>query len=65
VDAVDRDERFRALEVFGSLARGNADADSDVDVRLWVANERWDETADDVAPLLRGLGDALDVGEEH
>lgn len=41
LDAVEPDERFRALELYGSLARGNADADSDVDVRLWVADERW------------------------
>jgi predicted nucleotidyltransferase len=65
VDAVERDERFLALEVYGSLARGNADPDSDVDVRLWVPDERWAETADDVVPLLRSLGDDLDVNEDH
>ena len=65
VEAVERDERFRALEVYGSLARGNADPNSDVDVRLWVADERWGETADHVVPLLSGLGDVLDVGEER
>lgn len=65
VDAVERDERFRALEVYGSLARGNADPNSDVDVRLWVADERWSETADDIVPLLSDLGDVLDLGEEH
>jgi len=65
LDAVERDERFRALELYGSLARGNADADSDVDVRLWIADERWEQTADEVVPLLRRLGDEFDVADEH
>jgi hypothetical protein len=37
LDAVEADERFRALELQCSLARGNADELSDLDLRLHAA----------------------------
>jgi hypothetical protein len=60
LDAVERDERFRAFEVGCSLGRGNADALSDIDVGLWVADDAWDHTLVAVETLLDGLGSVLD-----
>lgn len=60
-DAVERDDRFRALEVGCSLGRGNADELSDVDVGLWIEDEAWDSALADVEPLLRRFGTVVDV----
>jgi hypothetical protein len=61
LDAVERDERFRAVEVGCSLGRGNADALSDVDVGLWIADDGWDEALAAVESLMNGLGSAVDA----
>ena len=61
LEAVELDMRFRALEVGCSLGRGNADELSDVDVGLWIDEEHWDATLDDLEPLLRRLGDTVDA----
>lgn len=61
LDAVERDGRLRALELQCSLARGNADPLSDLDVGIWIADDAWDGAADAVVALLRGLGDAVDT----
>jgi hypothetical protein len=61
LDAVEADPRFRALEVGCSLARGNADELSDVDVGLWIDDESWDAALDDVEPLLRRLATTVDA----
>jgi hypothetical protein len=60
-DAVEADTRFRALEVGCSLGRGNADELSDVDVGLWIDDERWDDALDDLEPLLRRLAATVDA----
>lgn len=61
LDAVEADERLRALEVGCSLGRGNADELSDVDVGLWIADESWDAAIADLEPLLRRLAETVDV----
>lgn len=61
LDAVEADTRFRALEVGCSLARGNADELSDVDVGLWVDDESWDAALDDLDALLRRLAKTVDA----
>jgi hypothetical protein len=61
LDAVERDERFRALEVGCSLARGNAVALSDVDAGIWIADDAWDDGVAAVEPLLRGFAAAVDA----
>jgi hypothetical protein len=61
LDAVEADTRFRALEVGCSLARGNADELSDVDVGLWIDDEWWDAALDDLEPLLRRLARTVDA----
>jgi hypothetical protein len=59
--AVEADTRFRALEVGCSLARGNADELSDVDVGLWIDDEWWDAALNDLEPLLRQLACTVDA----
>jgi hypothetical protein len=61
LDAVERDERFRAFAVGCSIGRGNADALSDVDVGLWIADDDWNDALAGLEPLLNGLGPVLDV----
>ena len=61
LDAVGSDERFRAVEVGGSLGRGNADEWSDIDVGLWIVDVEWDAALDDVEPMLRGLARVVDA----
>jgi predicted nucleotidyltransferase len=61
VDAVDRDPRFRALALGCSIARGNADELSDIDVGLWTTDEAWPEAAETTRDLLESLGDVLDA----
>ena len=60
-DAVEADERFRALEVGCSLGRGNADELSDVDVGLWIDDAAWESALGALEPLLRTFGSVVDV----
>lgn len=61
LDAVEADKRFRALEVGCSLARGNADELSDVDVGLWIGDQWWNAAVTDLALLLRQLASTVDA----
>ena len=55
------DSRIRALSLRGSVARGKGDALSDLDTRVWIRDEEF-EDAISVLPLLaRGVGDTLDI----
>jgi hypothetical protein len=60
LDAVEPDERFRALELQCSLGRGNADELSDLDAGLWIADAAWEDAAPDAIALLRGLDEVVD-----
>lgn len=62
--AVESDERFRALELQCSLARGAADELSDVDAGLWADDGAWDEALAAVPALIRDLGASVDVFEQ-
>jgi hypothetical protein len=55
------DLRIRVLVVGCSVGREAADALSDLDVNLSVADESWPAFVEDVAPVLRRLGDVVDV----
>jgi predicted nucleotidyltransferase len=61
LDAADADVRIRGLQLKGSLARGAADEYSDVDARLWVADEGYAQMLRDLPSLARGLGETLDI----
>lgn len=61
LDAAEADLRVRALQIRGSVARGNADEHSDLDSRLWIADDEYDEALADLPSLARGLGKTLDI----
>jgi predicted nucleotidyltransferase len=60
-DAVDADPRIRAFRVRGSLARGTADEHSDLDTRIWIADDAYEATLADLPGLVRSLGPTVDV----
>lgn len=57
---VNRDQRFRALQVQGSLGRGTGDRYSDLDVGVVVAADAWPEIVGDLPAIIRRLGDVVD-----
>lgn len=61
LEAADADARIRAVQIKGSLARGGADEHSDVDARLWIADEVYEQTLADLPSLARALGETLDI----
>ncbi|MDR1431683.1 MAG: nucleotidyltransferase domain-containing protein [Propionibacteriaceae bacterium] len=54
------DDRVKAVLVFGSIATGKADADSDVDLAV-IAEAGWDGRSSLNAAVQRRLGNACDV----
>ncbi|NUT54900.1 MAG: hypothetical protein HOQ03_02800, partial [Thermoleophilia bacterium] len=62
--AAEQDPRFRALELQCSVARGAGDQLSDLDAGLWAADDAWDGAVAAVPPLLRSLGEVVDVLEQ-
>ncbi|MDQ3880640.1 MAG: hypothetical protein M3295_06180 [Chloroflexota bacterium] len=65
LDAVERDERLRFVELCCSVARGTGDELSDLDLGLGVADAAWPDALDVVAPMLRGLSDVVDLLEHQ
>lgn len=61
--AVERDPRWRWLEIGCSIAEGRGDALSDLDLGLGVADDAWDEALADLPALLGSLGEV--VGSLH
>jgi predicted nucleotidyltransferase len=61
LEAAEADPRIRALQVRGSIARGTADAHSDLDTLLRVDDDRYEAALADLPSLARSLGPALDV----
>ncbi|HET7467615.1 MAG TPA: aminoglycoside 6-adenylyltransferase [Candidatus Dormibacteraeota bacterium] len=60
----EHDPRIRAVQVQGSLARGEADALSDLDMAVAVAEDAWPAIALEVPSILRQLGGVLDESQE-
>ncbi len=65
IDEVNRDQRFRALQVQGSLGRGTGDKYSDLDVGIVVRADAWPEIVDDLPALIRRLGEVVDDYYEY
>jgi hypothetical protein len=67
LDRLELDERFRALELQCSVARGAGDELSDLDVGFWIADDAWDETVAELPALVRDLEPTIDllVAELH
>jgi hypothetical protein len=61
VEAVEADPRIRALELKGSIARGDADELSDLDTRLWIADDDYDAMLADLPALARSVGKTRDI----
>jgi predicted nucleotidyltransferase len=59
VAIAEADERIEAMWVGGSVARGVADAGSDLDLMVAVADEAFEDFADDAVAWLRGVGDLV------
>jgi predicted nucleotidyltransferase len=61
LDAVHGDQRVRAFSLGGSMARGRADELSDLDTRVWVADDVFDSMLADLPSLARAVGMPLDI----
>lgn len=59
--AAEVDERIRALSLAGSMARGRADELSDLDTRVWVADDEFDSMLAHLPSLARTVGVPLDI----
>jgi Streptomycin adenylyltransferase len=61
LETAEADQRLRALELQGSVARGVGDELSDLDAGLWLADDRFEETASELPEAIGGLGPTLDL----
>lgn len=61
LEAAEADPRVRALEIKGSVARGAADEHSDLDTRVWIADDDFDAALADLPALARSVGTPLDI----
>jgi len=59
--AVERDPRWRLLELSSSVARGTGDAESDLDLGLGADDEAWPRVLAAVPSLVGGLGEVVDT----
>jgi len=60
VAAAERDARLRAIQVHGSLGRGDADRLSDLDLGVVVAEPTWPAITDEIPALIGRLGTVVD-----
>src|SRR4051812_35185462 len=58
---LEADARVRALSIRGSLARGNADEHSDLDLGAWIDDDAYDAALADLPSLVRATGPTLDI----
>jgi predicted nucleotidyltransferase len=61
LDAVEAERRVRAFSMEGSMARGRADELSDLDTRIWVADDEFDSMLADLPSLARIVGTTIDI----
>ncbi len=60
-EQVENDQRIRAVSLEGSMSRGGADELSDLDTRIWVADDEFDSMLADLPPFARAVGVPLDI----
>lgn len=58
---IQADQRIRAFEIKGSLARGNADEYSDIDARAWIGDSEYDDVLADLPALVRAVSETIDI----
>jgi predicted nucleotidyltransferase len=61
LEQADNDQRIRAVSLEGSMARGGADELSDLDTRIWVADDEFDSMLADLPSFARAVGAPLDI----
>jgi predicted nucleotidyltransferase len=61
LEAVEADQRLRALQIRGSVARGVADEHSDLDTCVWIADDEYEAALGDLPALARAVGTPLDI----
>jgi len=55
------DLRIRAFSLAGSIARGQGDSLSDLDTRVWIADDGFDEAINELPAIARAVGETLDI----
>jgi hypothetical protein len=60
-DIVHGDLRIRAFSLAGSVARGHGDSLSDLDTRVWIADDEFDDAINGLPAIARAVGTTLDI----
>lgn len=60
-DVVHGDLRIRAFSLAGSVARGHGDSLSDLDARVWIADDEFDDAINGLPAIARAVGTTLDI----
>jgi hypothetical protein len=60
-DLVHGDLRIRAFSLRGSVARGKGDALSDLDTRVWIRDDEFDDAIGALPVIARAVGETLDI----
>jgi predicted nucleotidyltransferase len=60
-DLAHDDLRGRAFAMRGSVARGTGDSLSDLDTRVWIRDDEFDEAIGDLPEIARAVGETLDI----
>jgi predicted nucleotidyltransferase len=60
-DVAHGEVRVRALSLRGSIARGKGDALSDLDTRVWIRDDEFDEAIGVLPVIARAVGETLDI----
>jgi predicted nucleotidyltransferase len=60
-DVAHADLRIRAFSLRGSVARGQGDALSDLDTRVWIRDDEFDEAISGLPVIARAVGEPLDI----
>jgi predicted nucleotidyltransferase len=61
VDITENDQRIRAFSLAGSVGRGRGDELSDLDTRVWIADDEFDDTIKALPVIARTVGETLDI----
>jgi hypothetical protein len=55
------DLRIRAFSLAGSVARGHGDSLSDLDTRVWISDDEFDEAINELPAIARAVGETEDI----
>src|SRR3954451_950106 len=60
-DLANGERRIRAFSLRGSVARGKGDALSDLDTRVWIRDDEFDDAIGALPLIARAVGETLDI----